>query len=32
LPLRSTGRDIVATGNVTGFVIAIVRRFLLGRI
>src|ERR1700733_15885674 len=29
--MRSTGRDIVTTGNVTGTVIAIVRRFLSGR-
>src|ERR1700681_625333 len=29
--MRSTGRDIVAMGNVTGTVIAIVLRFLSGR-
>src|SRR5580700_5605444 len=29
--MRSTGRDIVGTGNVTGTVIAIVLRFLSGR-
>jgi hypothetical protein len=32
LPVRSKGRDIVATGNVTGTVIAIVRRILSGRV
>src|ERR1700735_416802 len=32
LPVRSAGRNIVATDAVTGIVIAIVRRFLPGRI
>jgi len=32
LPVRSTGRDIESKGNVTEVVIAIVRRFLPGRI